>query len=581
MARLVNNSVTPETAVKMIIHFEDNTSSEKLIRINDEVENLRYIENEELKSVSGIVDKIGTNITKVTGVKLDAVVDNFAKDVNFRHMTVDASEHFDSQLISFPVKEIVEDEGTLNVTRIDFIPYPIVKMDMEYTDSTIKNVELVVNDVLGDLVAVGNKTLITGTYKIGALYYNCPKSIPNILGFYLVPIEGGKAIKVNFDQIISFEKKDATTVLDDSSLKSISDALAASEEGIVYATIGTDVTIPPRSDGKITTTMISEGKTLNVDLNGHSINTLAYAFYVNGGELNISDSTGSGKIECTKLGATYPGVFVASGGTCNMDSGIIDTTAGGPGTEDNPNWMYGVVCSGDGVFNMTGGQLITQDAAGISITNGTASGAGAQFIIGGDAKITSKDCCAIYLADNKSVVIKDKAVINGGIVARMGDIRVEDSAVVNGFKADAEIYPLGKLVCESGCENANAPILALTGCYNSTLGNDMNIFVGKNARINAYIDNGIQIAEINTKYDQKVVVDIEDARSIKVPKEGYTWSIFTHDTLAEMATEQGKTLPAETATTDLTINVNGDQMFPPPPNTVDLDETDISDVEGE
>ena len=106
MARLVSNSAAPETAVKMIIHFEDNTSSEKLIRINDTVENLRYIENEELKVISGVVDKIGTNITKVTGVKLNKVVDNFAKDVKFRHMTVDASEHFDSQLISFPVKEI-------------------------------------------------------------------------------------------------------------------------------------------------------------------------------------------------------------------------------------------------------------------------------------------------------------------------------------------------------------------------------------------------------------------------------------------------------------------------------------------
>ena len=131
MARLINNTVSTETALKMITHFEDNSSIEKMIRVNDEVENLRYIENEELKVISGKVDKIGTNITKVTGVNLNKPVDNFAKDVKFRNITVDASEHWDSVLESFPVIEIVEDEGTINVTRIDFIPYPIVKMDMD------------------------------------------------------------------------------------------------------------------------------------------------------------------------------------------------------------------------------------------------------------------------------------------------------------------------------------------------------------------------------------------------------------------------------------------------------------------
>lgn len=564
MARLINNSVNPETAIKMVIHFEDGTSSEKLIRINDEVENLRYIENEELKEVSGIVDKIGTNVTKVTGVKPYKVEDYFAKDVAFRTITVDASEHFDSQLVSFPVREIVEDEGITNVTKIDFIPYPIVKMNMEYTDGSSNIVELVVGDVLSEFIGFNDKKLIQGTYRIDAMYYTCPKSIPDIQGFYLVPFEGGNAIKIKFEQIISFEKKTSAIVDDSTSLKAISEALAASEDGEVFATLGVDVEIPPRTDGRITTTMIDSGKTLNLDLNGHKINTIAYALYVNGGELNISDSTGEGKIECTKLGAAYPGVFVAAGGTCNMDGGIIDTTAGGPGTEETPNWMYGVVCSGDGTFNMTGGEIVTQDAAGISITNGTASGAGAQFIIGGTAKITSKDCCAIYLADNKSVVVKDKAEINGGIVARMGDIRIEDNAKVNGFKADAEIYPLGKLVCESGCENANAPILALTGCYNSDLGNDMNIFIGKNAKVYGFIDDGIDIATINTKFDQTVTVEIENAKSIVAPKNA--WNIYNHATLAEMATEQGKTLPAETSTTTLTITIAGEGVYPPPPN---------------
>ena len=222
------------------------------------------------------------------------------------------------------------------------------------------------------------------------------------------------------------------------------------------------------------------------------------------------------------------------------------------------NWLYGVVCSGDGVFNMTGGQIITQDAAGISITNGTASGSGAQFNISGDAVITSKDCTAIYLADNKSVNISGKAVINGGVLLRMGDLNVAENAVINGVPASADIYPLGKLVCESGCENHNAAILALTGCYGSTLGNDLNITIKDFAKVNSYKDNAIDIATLNTKFDQKVVVNIGKASNVKYSDN--LWNVYDHDTLAQMATEQGKTLAPETKQTDLTVIVEGNKV---------------------
>lgn len=556
MARLINNTVSTETALKMITHFEDNSSVERMIRVGDNVENLRYIEDEELKVISGSVEKIGTNIRKVTTVKLTDPKDNFASDVSFRHITIDCSEHWASNLVAFPVIEIVEDEGTVDVKKIDFIPYPIVKMDMEYTDGTVKNEELVVGDVLDNMVIIGS-TVITGAFKIAAMYYVVNGSLPLIKGLYLTPVEGGKAFKINFDQVISFDKKTSTVVQDDSSLKSISEALATAEDGEVYATLGVDVEIPPRPDGKITSLFVNAGQTLHVDLGGHNLTTQAYAFYVNGGTLEIS---GEGTIGCTYLGAAYPGVMVAAGGTCNMTGGVIDTTLGGAGTEENPNWMYGVVCSGDGVFNMTGGEIITQAAAGISITNGTASGSGAQFNIGGNAKITAKDCCAIYLADNKSVNISENAVINGGIVARMGDINVTGKAVVNGFPAGTEIYPLGKLVCESGCEKANAPILALTGCYKSALGNDMNINITKNAKINGFIDNAIDIATINTLYEQVVNVNIESSRNVNAPAK--IWNIYDHAALAEMAAEQGKTLAPEKVTTDLTVMVNGEPEWP-------------------
>ena len=129
-----------------------------------------------------------------------------------------------------------------------------------------------------------------------------------------------------------------------------------------------------------------------------------------------------------------------------------------------------------------------------------------------------------------------------------------------------ETYPLGKLVCESGVDASEAAILALTGCYNSALGNDMNITIAKTAKVNGHISNAIDIATIDTLYDQVVNVDIEDIKSITAANEA--WNIYDHDELAAMATEQGKTLKPKAHDTDLTITVNGEVVYPV------VDETD-------
>jgi len=117
-----------------------------------------------------------------------------------------------------------------------------------------------------------------------------------------------------------------------------------------------------------------------------------------------------------------------------------------------------------------------------------------------------------------------------------------------------------RLACESGCENHNAAILALTGCYNSALGNDLNIVIKDNAKVISNIDNAIDIGTLNTKYNQ--IADVTIANSARVTGPDQKWNIYDHAELAEMAAAQGKVLPAETTTADLTIKMDGKQVYP-------------------
>ena len=560
MARLIKTVEGQLVRCNIKTEFADGTYTIREIALNDIVEGLRYVENEQMKTVSGRVAAIKTICNSVTNVSMTNPKDYFAKDVMISALSIDASEQYHSDLVSVPGREIVENEGEVDVVKVSVSARPEVLLEMTYTDGTTVQQAVTVGDVLCNMVIKTSpgKSDITGNFHVAAFLYTSMNQNVNISGMYLTSLETGKTICATFDNIIRFDEKPAANVTQSNSLSQLADALNENDE--VFAFFDTDVTIPEREDGRITTLMINEGKTLTVDLSGHALNTQAYAFYINGGTLVLRDTTGAGKITAVVPDHAYPVIQVNAGGTCNMEGGIIDTT--GVDTSDGKsNWLYGVVCSGDGVFNMTGGKIITQDAAGISITNGTATGVGAQFNISGDAIITSNDCTAIYLADNKAVNISGNAVINGGVLMRMGNLDVSGKAIINGAPAGTDIYPLGKLVCESGCENHNAAILALTGCYGSDLGNDLNIRISELAQVRGYIDNAIDIATLNTKFDQNVSVDIVGQVS-NIKYVDSLWNIYNHEQLAEMASEQGKTLPVEKTSTELTIKIGGSVVYP-------------------
>ena len=563
MARVVKNTDAQQIVCEVITTFTNGSKSSRSFKVGDIVEGLRYIENETVKTVTGKVTKINTFIEKVTKVNLNSPEDYFSKDVSIKSIIFDASEQYESKLVSVNPREIVEDEGVLDVARVDVVCHPIVTMDIEYTDGTIANQELEIGDVLTDVVVMSGTPGtedITGDFRVKAFNYTALNNAPKLIGAYLVPLEGGVAVLAPFKNFIRFEEKAHADIEDPTTF--ISDlyaALESAEDGVAYAQLGVDVEIPKRDDGRITAIFVEEGQELNVDLNGHTLDCQAYAFYVAGGTLNISDTTGEGGIKTHIKNVAYPAVMCLSGGTVNMDSGIIDTTGADLEGEDY-NWTYGVVCSGDGVFNMTGGTIKTAAASGISITNGTASGEGAQFILGGNSVLESESCAAIYLADNKRVVIKDNARIKGGIVARMGDIQILDHAVVESPDPD-KVEPLGEQVMLSGVACPAAAFLALTGIYGSDLGNDMNVFVAKTAKLTGLTDHALDIATINTKFDQKVDVVVENANSLVAVAD--QWYVYNHDELAEIVTrDTGKTLAPETKTTDLKITVNGEVVYP-------------------
>lgn len=355
-----------------------------------------------------------------------------------------------------------------------------------------------------------------------------------------------------------------------SSLAEISRAFNDSAVTEVNAKLAEDVVVPTRSDGKISTTMVSAGQTVNLDLNGKTINCDAYALYNNGGTINL---TGEGTIVTRNLN-TY-GAIQNNGGTVNIGPGIVIDTTQAEVPEGGHNWLYGVV-SKDGVIDVKG-QIHTAEASCLAVTNGTMEGVGAQFIVEGDAVLTSSESSAIYLADNKGVLIKDNAEV-GSIVMRMGDITVQDNAKVENtltFQDDIPTF----LTTYNGTAALPPAILLCSGCYKASGEgtNDASITIKDNATVSSANGEAVSVWRFDSLYDQNVTVDIEDSSKLAAKEGSELFKVYEYAELAEIATAGGKTMKPNNTTSFIKATVDGEVVYDstvpePTPNEEDGDE---------
>ena len=334
----------------------------------------------------------------------------------------------------------------------------------------------------------------------------------------------------------------------------------AKEEGVteIHAKLNNDIVVPSRADGKISTTFISDPVDVELDLNGHDIVCDAYAMYVTNGTLTIKDDTGRGAIKTRIKDQTYPAVY-CEGGKVVMESGVIDTTDVEL-AEGEHNYTYGLVAAKDGVIEIKGGEIHTAEASCLSICNGQASGAGAKFIVSGDARLVTDKCAAIYLADNKDLILKENVVVDGGIIARMGNIEIKDNAqIINNLEHQDDF---GEYIVSSGVIAAAPAILLMTGCYKTnTESNELTLTISDDATVSSSNGEALYVARLDTLYDQTVRINVADPENLTAAAGYDKIKVADHDELAAIAAASGKTMKVKAVETDVEIIVDGEVFY--------------------
>ena len=348
MARIVSSSYSPIIGINIITTLDSGENSVKEYHIDDMIENLRYVEGELVKTVSGRLSAINYK-SAMASHKYTSVTtarSYFADDVKCTSIEIDMSTEYHSNVVEIPVREIVEDTG-VHATRVHTELTLACSFRAVLTDDT--EVEFVVNegDDLKKLTYMTRGGDVTIDCRVVAFRYNS-KMKP----LSMIVISDGKLKIIDF---ITVKTVQGVSVCLNPCAVNLTEALEQDEDG--YISIGPGETnqgltvnktaiirgskagIPARErvllgmkDETVFSGAITFGENIDVTLDGLVLTKDAYLQFKNSPNVVVQNCIIQGLIPATGSNS-FPLLLVNGGDTKLEMSGNyfgknVETTTG-------------------------------------------------------------------------------------------------------------------------------------------------------------------------------------------------------------------------------------------------------------
>ena len=414
MARMIKSTRSMTLGAKLSTVFQDATVADHELKIGDVIENLRYVDNEEIVVVSGkITDIKYTMASKLTWNKKNPA-DTLAKDMTLESITIDASSQYESKIVTVPVKEIVEFEEEKNVARMKYEPFITYEMELSYSDRTTNKVNVCIGDTFDNVKIIDPDNIgtdITGKFKVIGFAYAVANNAINITGIAFENIESGEQVVADFQYILELNEVYSYNITNTTELATTIAKLAAGDSITITGTVDTSNNHP------ITITQKNIDITINENIVTDGANTSGIRV-ANGGSVILS---GTGKVVNStpydkNHGSGVIGVL-AGGEIVFNGSGVSAVIA-----EDTANkGQFGVCVYGDGKVTVNNGEF----EAGWYCISGNGSTTNADSVIEiNDGTFTSVADYAIYHPQ------AGKLIINGGTISGASGALAANNGVI-------------------------------------------------------------------------------------------------------------------------------------------------------
>ena len=171
MARIVETHVEPIVSLVIQTLMTDGSVTSIKLHEDDMVNNLRYIEDGDIKSVTGKVRNLNYTRKNTNRVYNDIkkVRSYFSDDTTTEKIDIDCSKEFESVIVPVPTREIVENEGVLDVERMKYFLTYGAKFEIELTDNTTNSFEVFEGQEIIDLEYLDRGGISKVTGKLVAI----------------------------------------------------------------------------------------------------------------------------------------------------------------------------------------------------------------------------------------------------------------------------------------------------------------------------------------------------------------------------------------------------------------------------
>lgn len=153
MARNVNTTIVPVITLHVLTRKKDESVVEKLINIEDMVENLRYAGDGKNNKITGRIADIAFKVAKTKRLYTSVTKAKswFKYDVTPTDIFVDASTEYHSNVKEIPVRELLEDIGVTDVKMItSYLSYGL-HGEVLRSDETTNTFDIREGDILTDI----------------------------------------------------------------------------------------------------------------------------------------------------------------------------------------------------------------------------------------------------------------------------------------------------------------------------------------------------------------------------------------------------------------------------------------------
>lgn len=416
MARLIKNVMTGTLGVELSTVFEDSTKEVRRFKVGDTVENLRYVNNEEIVTITGKIINITYSMTSNLKWDPEYPTDSLADDMTLSNIIIKPEDATDN--VAVPLIEVLEFEEDisdgLEVARMEFKPFITYDMKMSYSDYSVANVTIengakFYNVRIMDPANIG--TDFTGDYEVIGFGYEVSNGSIVINGVALKNIETNETLVTELKYILRLNGPDKFELESADNIVTVVENLKTNDVikivGVVE-TAGKPITINKENvkvvmndalitDGSETSGIrIKEGSAV-ISGNALLVNNTAYDATHGKGVLSV-EKNGTVTFNGSGVSAVIADDTVNKGqfGVCVYDNGKIVVNKGtfetgwscisGHGTKTNAD---SVIEINGGTFNSAVDYAIYQPHAGSLVINGgEISGAsGALAINNGSVEI--------------------------------------------------------------------------------------------------------------------------------------------------------------------------------------------------